>query len=132
MSVNTKKLAGKVAVVTGASKGIGAAIARQLADEGAAVVVNYSSGKEGADRVVADVTRNGGRAVAVQANVSNPTEIRRLFSAATEAFGRLDAAFNNGPGDVLWLSGRLAARIRWRGPGRARSPSPCSCARTRA
>jgi 3-oxoacyl-[acyl-carrier protein] reductase len=91
----SKKLAGKVAVVTGASKGIGAAIAKHLADEGAAVVVNYSSSKEGADRVVADITRGGGRAVAVQANVAKPAEIRRLFSAAREAFGRLDVLVNN-------------------------------------
>jgi 3-oxoacyl-[acyl-carrier protein] reductase len=91
----SKKLAGKVAVVTGASKGIGAAIARHLADEGAAVVVNYSSSKEGAERVVAEIARNGGKAVAVQANVAKPSEIRRLFSAATEAFGRLDVLVNN-------------------------------------
>ncbi|HEX5269297.1 MAG TPA: glucose 1-dehydrogenase [Gemmataceae bacterium] len=89
-----KKLAGKVAVVTGASKGIGAAIARQLADEGAAVIVNYSSDREGAERVVADVTRAGGRAVAVKANVANPAEIGRLFAAA-ELFGRLDVLVNN-------------------------------------
>jgi 3-oxoacyl-[acyl-carrier protein] reductase len=91
----TKKLAGKAAVVTGASKGIGAAIAKQLADEGAAVVVNYSSDKEGAERVVAEITRGGGRAVAVRANLANPTEIRRLFSSAREAFGRLDVLINN-------------------------------------
>jgi 3-oxoacyl-[acyl-carrier protein] reductase len=91
----SNKLAGKVAVVTGASKGIGAAIAKHLADEGAAVVVNYSSSKEGAERVVAEITRNGGRAVAVQANVAKQPEIRRLFSAAKEAFGRLDILVNN-------------------------------------
>jgi 3-oxoacyl-[acyl-carrier protein] reductase len=91
----SRKLAGKVAVVTGASKGIGAAIARHLADEGAAVVVNYSSSKEGAERVVAEIKRKGGQAVAVQANVANPPEIRRLFAAAKEAFGRLDVLVNN-------------------------------------
>jgi 3-oxoacyl-[acyl-carrier protein] reductase len=91
----SKKLAGKVAVVTGASKGIGAAIAKHLADEGAAVVVNYSSSKEGAERVVAEITRNGGKAVAVQANVAKQPEIRRLFAAAKEAFGRLDVLVNN-------------------------------------
>jgi 3-oxoacyl-[acyl-carrier protein] reductase len=91
----SQKLAGKVAVVTGASKGIGAAIAQHLAAEGAAVVVNYSSSKEGAERVVADITRSGGRAVAVQANVAKPAEIRRLFSAAKETFGRLDVLVNN-------------------------------------
>jgi 3-oxoacyl-[acyl-carrier protein] reductase len=91
----SQKLTGKVAVVTGASKGIGAAIARHLADEGAAVVVNYSSSKEGAERVVAEIARNGGRAVAVRANLAKPTEIPRLFSAAKEAFGRLDVLVNN-------------------------------------
>jgi 3-oxoacyl-[acyl-carrier protein] reductase len=91
----SKKLAGKVAVVTGASKGIGAAIARHLADEGAAVVVNYSSSKEGAERVVADITRSGGKAVAVRANVAKEAEIPRLFAAAKEAFGRLDVLVNN-------------------------------------
>ncbi|HEX7960666.1 MAG TPA: SDR family NAD(P)-dependent oxidoreductase, partial [Terriglobales bacterium] len=65
-----KKLAGKVAVVTGASKGIGAAIAKHLATEGAAVVVNYSSSKQGADQVVTEITKNGGKAIAVQANVA--------------------------------------------------------------
>src|SRR5690349_9961373 len=91
----SKKLAGKVAVVTGASKGIGAAIAKHLAAEGAAVVVNYSSSKEGAERVVAEITGKGGKAVAVQANVAKQAEIRRLFSATKEAFGRLDVLVNN-------------------------------------
>jgi 3-oxoacyl-[acyl-carrier protein] reductase len=91
----SKKLAGKVAVVTGASKGIGAAIAKHLAAEGAAVVVNYSSSKEGADRVVADVARDGGKAVAVQANVAKPADIRRLFAETKKAFGRLDVLVNN-------------------------------------
>jgi 3-oxoacyl-[acyl-carrier protein] reductase len=95
MSTNAKKLAGKVAVVTGASKGIGAAIARQLADEGAAVVVNYASSKAGADRVVAEITGKGGRAVAVQADVAKPADIRRLFAEAKKAFGRLDVLVNN-------------------------------------
>jgi 3-oxoacyl-[acyl-carrier protein] reductase len=89
------KLNGKVAVVTGASKGIGAAIARHLADAGAAVVVNYASSQEGADRVVADITRNGGRAIAVQADVAKPAEVERLFSAAMKAFGRVDILVNN-------------------------------------
>jgi 3-oxoacyl-[acyl-carrier protein] reductase len=95
MSTNAKKLTGKVAVVTGASKGIGAAIAKQLADEGAAVVVNYASSKEGADRVVAEITGQGGRAVAVQADVAKPADIRRLFGEALRAFGRLDVLVNN-------------------------------------
>jgi 3-oxoacyl-[acyl-carrier protein] reductase len=90
-----KKLAGKVAVVTGASKGIGAAIAKQLADEGAAVVVNYASGKEGAERVVAEITGTGGKAVAVQANVADKADIRRLFAETRAAFGRLDVLVNN-------------------------------------
>ena len=89
------KLRDKVAIVTGASKGIGAAIARHLADAGAAVVVNYASSKEGADRVVADITRNGGKAIAVQANVAKQAEVERLFSEAKKAFGRLDILVNN-------------------------------------
>jgi 3-oxoacyl-[acyl-carrier protein] reductase len=89
------KLEGKVAVVTGASKGIGAAIARDLAAEGAAVVVNYASSKEGAERVVAEIKRNGGRAVAVQADVAKPSDIRRLFAETKKAFGRLDILVNN-------------------------------------
>src|SRR3954469_20559851 len=81
------KLQGKVAVVTGASKGIGASIAWHLAAEGAAVVVNYSSSKEGADRVVNEIVATGGRAIAVQANVAKPNEIQRLFSEAEKEFG---------------------------------------------
>jgi 3-oxoacyl-[acyl-carrier protein] reductase len=95
MSANTKKLAGKVAVVTGASKGIGAEIAKQLAAEGAAVVVNYSSSKAGADRVVGEIVERGGKAVAVQANVAEEADIRRLFAEAKKAFGRLDVLVNN-------------------------------------
>jgi 3-oxoacyl-[acyl-carrier protein] reductase len=91
----TKKLKGRVAVVTGASKGIGAEIARQLAAEGAAVVVNYASSKEGADRVVADITAKDGRAIAVQADVAKPADIKRLFAEAKKAFGQLDILVNN-------------------------------------
>ncbi len=91
----SNKLSGKVAVVTGASKGIGAAIARHLAAEGAAVVVNYSSSKEGADRVVSEIVREGGKAVALQANVSEQKEIERLLSETKKAFGRLDILVNN-------------------------------------
>src|SRR5205085_11595304 len=91
----TKKLAGKVAVVTGASKGIGAAIAKHLADEGASVVVNYASSKEGAERVVAEITAKGGKAMAVQANVAEQTDIQRLFAQTSAAFGRLDVLVNN-------------------------------------
>jgi 3-oxoacyl-[acyl-carrier protein] reductase len=89
------KLAGKVAVVTGASKGIGAAIAKHLAGEGAAVVVNYSSSKEGADRVVAEITAKNGKAIAVQANLAKEADVRRLFAEAKKAFGRLDVLVNN-------------------------------------
>jgi 3-oxoacyl-[acyl-carrier protein] reductase len=95
MNSNPNKLAGKVAVVTGASKGIGADIARQLAAAGAAVVVNYASAKEGADRVVDQISKGGGRAVAVRGNVSNKAEVENLFSAAKKAFGRIDILVNN-------------------------------------
>src|SRR5438874_2153897 len=91
----SKKLAGKVAVVTGASKGIGASIAKHLAAEGAAVVVNYASSKEGADRVVAEIVGQGGKAVAVGADVVRKAEIQRLFSETKKAFGRLDILVNN-------------------------------------
>jgi 3-oxoacyl-[acyl-carrier protein] reductase len=91
----SQRLAGKVAVVTGASKGIGAAIAQHLAAEGAAVVVNYASSKAGAERVVAEITGKGGRAVVVQADVSKQADIRRLFAETKKAFGRLDILVNN-------------------------------------
>jgi 3-oxoacyl-[acyl-carrier protein] reductase len=94
-SKNMSKLKGKVAIVTGASKGIGAAIAKHLAAEGAAVAVNYASSKEGADRVVAEITHNGGEAIAVQANVARQPDIDRLFSETKKAFGRLDILVNN-------------------------------------
>jgi 3-oxoacyl-[acyl-carrier protein] reductase len=93
--MNTKKLAGKVAVVTGASKGIGADIAKHFGAEGAAVVVNYASSKEGADRVVDDITKRGGKAIAVQANVVRKVEVERLFSATKKAFGKIDILVNN-------------------------------------
>src|SRR5262249_44021741 len=89
------KLSGKVAVVTGASKGIGASIALHLAAEGAAVVVNYSSGREGADRIVGEIKGNGGKAVAVQANLAKPSDIQRLFAETKKAFGKLDILVNN-------------------------------------
>jgi 3-oxoacyl-[acyl-carrier protein] reductase len=91
----SQKLKGKVAVVTGASKGIGASIALHLAAEGAAVVVNYSSSKDGADHVVREITGNGGKAIAVQANVAKEAEIERLFSETKKAFGKLDILVNN-------------------------------------
>jgi 3-oxoacyl-[acyl-carrier protein] reductase len=95
MSTNTKKLAGKVAVVTGASKGIGASIAKQLAAEGAAVVVNYASSKEGADKVVAEIKSNGGKAVAVRADVAKKADIDQLFAETKKNFGSLDILVNN-------------------------------------
>ncbi len=95
MSTNSQKLAGKVAIVTGASKGIGAAIAIDLAAAGASVVVNYASSKEGADAVVDRITKRGGQAVAVQANVSRQAEIDRLFAETKKAFGKLDILVNN-------------------------------------
>ena len=91
----SKKLAGKVAVVTGASKGIGASIATHLAAEGASVVVNYSSSKSGADRVVAEIVSKGGNAIAVQANVANEPDIRRLFAETLKAYDRVDILVNN-------------------------------------
>jgi 3-oxoacyl-[acyl-carrier protein] reductase len=89
------KLKNKVAVVTGASKGIGAGIARGLAAEGAFVVVNYASSKEGADRVVAEITGQGGTAVAVQGDVSKASDVQRIFAETKKAFGRLDVLVNN-------------------------------------
>jgi 3-oxoacyl-[acyl-carrier protein] reductase len=94
-TTSEKKLAGKVAVVTGASKGIGASIAKHLAAEGASVVVNYSSSKEGADKVVAAITGDGGKALAVQANVARKEEIDRLFAETASAFGKIDILVNN-------------------------------------
>jgi 3-oxoacyl-[acyl-carrier protein] reductase len=95
MSTNNKKLAGKVAVVTGASKGIGASIAKHLAAEGASVVVNYASSKAGADKVVGEITAQGGKAMAVHADVSKKTDIDRLFTETKKAFGQLDILVNN-------------------------------------
>jgi 3-oxoacyl-[acyl-carrier protein] reductase len=89
------QLTGKVAVVTGASKGIGAAIAKALGAAGASVVVNYASSKEGADRVVAAITGAGGRAVAVQGDVSSAADVRRLFAETKKSFGALDVLVNN-------------------------------------
>lgn len=90
-----KKLDGKVAVVTGASKGIGAEIARHLAAEGAAVVVNYASSKAGADKVVADITAAGGKAVAVGGDVSKKADAEGIVAAAVTHYGRLDVLVNN-------------------------------------
>src|SRR5258708_20821606 len=90
-----QKLSGKVAIVTGASKGIGAAIATHLAAAGASVVVNYSSSKEGAERVVADIVSQGGKAVTVQADVAQKADIDRLFAETKTPFGRLDILVTN-------------------------------------
>jgi 3-oxoacyl-[acyl-carrier protein] reductase len=89
------KLTGKVAVITGASKGIGAAIAKQLAAEGAAVVVNYASSKTGAEKVVAEIASRGGKAIAVQADIAKKADIKRLFAQTKKAFGQLDILVNN-------------------------------------
>src|ERR1700758_4190823 len=89
------KLSGKVAVVTGASKGIGTGIAKQLASEGAAVVVNYASSKSDADKVVDEIAKGGGRAVAVQGSVAKKAEVERLFSATEKVFGKIDILVNN-------------------------------------
>src|SRR5882724_9675760 len=93
--MSAKKLAGKVAVVTWASKGIGASIAKHLAAEGAAVVVNYASSKGGANRVVSEITGNGGKAIAVQADVASKQDIDRLFAETKRAFGQVDVLVNN-------------------------------------
>jgi 3-oxoacyl-[acyl-carrier protein] reductase len=88
-------LAGKVAIVTGASKGIGAGIAKALSAEGASLVVNYASSREDADRVLAEIADAGGNAIAVQATVSDPKEVKRLFAETKRAFGKLDVLVNN-------------------------------------
>jgi 3-oxoacyl-[acyl-carrier protein] reductase len=89
------KLQGKVAIVTGASKGIGASMAKHLAAEGAAVVVNYAASKEGADRVVAEILTGGGKAIAVQADVAKQEDVLHLFAETKRVFGRLDILVNN-------------------------------------
>lgn len=89
------ELTGKVAIVTGASKGIGAAIARALGKAGAAVVVNYASSKDGAERVVKEIAQNGGKAVAIQGNVAKAADVKRLFEETKKAFGSLDILVNN-------------------------------------
>jgi len=93
--MKNEKLTGKVAVVTGASKGIGAGIVKQLAAEGAAVVVNYASSKSDADKVVDEIAKGGGKAVAVQADVSKKKDVERLFADTKKAFGKIDILVNN-------------------------------------
>ena len=94
-SLNSSKLANKVALVTGASKGIGASIAKHLAAAGASVVVNYSSSKAGADKVVAEITAAGGKAVAIQGDVSKPADITRFVTEASATYGKIDILVNN-------------------------------------
>jgi 3-oxoacyl-[acyl-carrier protein] reductase len=89
------KLNGKVAVVTGASKGIGAGIAKEFATEGASVVVNYASAKQDADRVVDEISKRGGKAISIQANVAKKAEVERLFAETEKAFGKIDILVNN-------------------------------------
>jgi len=91
----SNRLTGKVAIVTGASKGIGAGIAKEFAAAGAAVVVNYAASRDGADSVVAAIVAGGGKAIAVQGDVSKADDVRRLFAATKEAFGALDVLVNN-------------------------------------
>ena len=100
---NSKKLAGKVAIVTGASKGIGAAIAKSLAAQGASVVVNYSSSKADGEKVVREIKKQGGKAIALQANMSKRADIDRLFAKSKKALGRLDILVNNA--GILRLGG---------------------------
>jgi 3-oxoacyl-[acyl-carrier protein] reductase len=94
-TTTTAKLAGKTALVTGASKGIGAAIAKHLAAAGASVVVNYASSKSGADKVVAEITAGGGQAIAIQGDVAKHDDIKRLVAEAQKAYGRIDILVNN-------------------------------------
>src|SRR5207237_9447789 len=89
------ELKGKVAVVSGAAEGIGAGVAKELAAEGGAVVVNYASSKTGAERVVAEIKETGGTAIAVQGDVARLRDVRRLFAETKKAFGRLDVLVNN-------------------------------------
>src|SRR6478672_1522998 len=93
--MNNGKLSGKVAVVTGASKGIGAGIAKELAAEGASVIVNYASAKQDADRVVDEISKRGGKAIAIQGSVARKTDVERLFAEAEKALGKIDILVNN-------------------------------------
>lgn len=93
--MNNGKLNGKVAVITGASKGIGAGIAKEFAAQGAAVVINYASDKHGAARIVDEITKGGGKAIAVQGNVGKRADVERLFAETEKAFGKTDVLVNN-------------------------------------
>ena len=103
------ELTGKVAVVTGASKGIGAAIAKALGAAGASVVVNYASSKEGAERVVAEIISKGGKAIAVHGNVAEAKDVQRLFAETKKAYGALDVLVNNA-GSLSSRRSRLSRR----------------------
>ncbi|UUF14313.1 MULTISPECIES: SDR family NAD(P)-dependent oxidoreductase [Flavobacterium] len=92
---NSQKLKGKVALITGASKGIGAGIAKAYANQGATVVVNYASNKNDADRVVEEITTNGGKAIAIQGNVEKAADVKRIFEEIVKSFGKLDILVNN-------------------------------------
>lgn len=92
---NSQKLNGKVALITGASKGIGAGIAKAYANQGATVVVNYASNKNDADRVVEEITNNGGKAIAIQGNVEKAADVKRIFEEIVKVFGKLDILVNN-------------------------------------
>src|SRR5881394_1055363 len=93
--MNNGKLNGKIAVVNGASKVIGAGIAKEFAAEGASVIVNYASAKQDADRVVDEISKRGGKAIAIQGNVAKKPEVERLFAEAEKAFGKIDLLVNN-------------------------------------
>lgn len=101
--MNNRKLDGKVAIVTGASKGIGAGIAKEFAAEGASVVVNYASAKQDANRVVDEISKRGGKAIAIQGNVTKKSEVERLFAEAEKAFGKIDILVNNA-GVYEWVA----------------------------
>jgi 3-oxoacyl-[acyl-carrier protein] reductase len=92
---NSQKLKGKVALITGASKGIGAGIAKAYANQGATVVVNYASNKNDADKVVEEITTNGGKAIAIQGNVEKAADVKRIFEEISKTFGKLDILVNN-------------------------------------
>jgi 3-oxoacyl-[acyl-carrier protein] reductase len=92
---NSQKLNGKIALITGASKGIGAGIAKAYANQGATVVVNYASNKNDADKVVEEITTNGGKAIAIQGNVEKAADVKRIFEQIAKTFGKLDILVNN-------------------------------------